>query len=274
MSWATLDRILDQLPCVPERIRLNGRGESMIHPDFVQMLKHVRSKFPTSIVNLFSNLSISSKKRIQSLLDNDVQLFVSMDSPDATELQAIRRGASFSTIERNLGLLQDAERRPYVIFTMQEENLHRLVEMAKYCAKKEMHIIFNTVRRDEGIEPFVELVKSKRGELVEDYKKIRSICANNGLDCLLPDSIHGIEISEGTSHVFGSRESCPALKEELCFHYDGVVTPCNMFNPYEYGNILDDDLDTILSGDSYQWFVENHKSYYYCSNCACMGGTA
>jgi len=274
MTWGTLDRILDQLPCAPERIRLNGRGESLIHPDFVQMLGHVRAKFPTSVVNLFSNLSISSLKTMQALIDYDVQLFVSIDSPDPKELEAIRKGASFSNIERNLDLLQNAKRRPYAIFTIQEDNLHRLVEMTKYCTEKEMHIIFNTVRRDEGIEPFVELVKSKRAELIENYKKIRSLCADNGLACLLPDSIHGIFVAEGTSQVFGNLESCPAFKEELCFHFDGVVTPCNMFNPYEYGNILDNDLDTILSGDRYLWFVENHKSYYYCANCACMGGTA
>ncbi|QJB55926.1 radical SAM protein [Pseudodesulfovibrio sp. zrk46] len=274
MTWDTLEKILGEITIAPERIRLNGRGESTIHPDFIPMMEHVQQCFPNSTINLFTNLSISNDHLIQSLVDNKVQLFISIDSPRADELEDIRRGAHFSLIEHNIELLYSITPRPHVIFTMQEANLHRLSEMAQYCIEKNMHLIFNTVRRDEGIEPFVEMVKDRRYELGIAYKDIKSIYKNAGMNCLLPDSIHGISILEnGTSQTFGSKAQCPALCDELCILYDGTVTPCNMFNPYKFGNILEKDLDAILHSEQRQWFLENNKSHYYCADCACMGGT-
>ena len=68
--------------------------------------------------------------------------------------------------------------------------------------------------------------------------------------------------------------ACPAIERELCVLHDGTVTPCNMFNPYEYGSILEDSVEELRAGESFRWFQSNHKSHYYCRNCACLGGTA
>lgn len=275
MTWTTLKRILDQVPSAPERTRLNGRGESTIHPEFIPMMEHVQECYPQTIINLFTNLMVTNKDLIKSLADNEVQLFISVDSPNAQELESIRRGARFSILERNIEMFASMERRPHLIFTMQEANLHRLVEMAQFCAERNLHIIFNTIRRDEGIEPFVEMVQDRRKELVGAYQEIHALYDRTELNCLLPDSIQGIAIQEdGASQTFGGKAECPALREELCILHDGTVTPCNMFNPYEYGNIMQDGLKAILEGEKRHWLLENNKSHPYCANCACMGGTA
>ncbi|MBU4380579.1 MAG: SPASM domain-containing protein [Pseudodesulfovibrio sp.] len=275
ITWQTLNLILDQVPSVPERVRLNGRGESTIHPAFIPMMEHVQSRYPQSIINLFSNLMVTNKDLVYSLAEKEVQLFISMDSPNALELESIRRGARFSILEKNIKRLAIMKRRPHVVFTIQEANLHRMVDMARYCIDRNMHIIFNTIRRDEGIEPFIEMVQNKREELAEAYRLIHALYDGTELNCLLPNSIQGIIIQEnGTNQTFGGKKECPALREELCILHNGAVTPCNMFNPYEYGNILQERLGVILESEKRRWFLENNKAHSYCANCACMGGTA
>ena len=65
--------------------------------------------------------------------------------------------------------------------------------------------------------------------------------------------------------------SCPALDKELCILYDGTATPCNMFNPYVYGNVFEQSLEEIWKGDARTNFLASHKDYYYCKNCANLG---
>jgi hypothetical protein len=80
----------------------------------------------------------------------------------------------------------------------------------------------------------------------------------------------GVVIFENEAATCGTTSECPNIRTELCILYNGDVTPCNMFNPYVYGNINDNELDEILKGDKFNWFLKNHKSYYYCNNCACL----
>lgn len=275
MNWNTLNKVLQSIPTTPECIRLNGRGESTIHPEFVSMLQKVRQTYPTSKINLFTNLSITNDHVLQALIESDAQLFISLDSPYANELESIRKGANFFIIQKNMCTLKSLMCRPYIVFTMQEANLHRLVDMAKFSIEYNMNIIFNTVRRDEGIEPFIYMVKEKRAQLVEAYQNVSKLFKESHLKCLLPHSIHGIPITEqSTKQTFGEKNLCPALHEELCILHNGTVTPCNMFNPYEFGNILKDDLSAILNSEKREWFLKNNKSHYYCANCSCLGGTA
>lgn len=275
MSWQMLELILAQITFELEAIRINGRGESTIHPDFVPMLERVHATKPGACINLFSNLSRSSSGVIDALLRHDVQLFVSLDSTDADELETIRRGCRQSVILENLDRLTGLSRRPFIVFTMQEGNLHRMVEMAQFARERRFHMLFNTVRRDKGIEPFVTMVLQRLKQIRDTYAFITRLYEGSGLVCLLPDQIHGITVRQsGTAPTCGSRKSCPALDEELCILVNGDVTPCNMFNPFVLGNVLETSLADILVGSKRVWFRKHHKENRYCSNCACMGGKA
>lgn len=275
MEWSTLESVLGQLRASPEAIRLNGRGESTIHPDFVAMVERVHDIHPTTRLNLFSNLSYGNARITETLLRHDVQLFVSLDSTQADELEAIRRGCRQSVILRHLDELADLGRRPFIVFTMQEGNLHRIVEMARFARERRFHVLFNTVRRDDGIAPFVSMVSQQVESLRRTFAITRDLYAGSGLTCLLPDQIHGIAIAPGeAATTCGSHAQCPALEQELCVLFNGDVTPCNMFNPFVLGNILASPLTEILEGPKRTWFRQHHKEHYYCANCACLGGTA
>lgn len=58
MHSIVLQRLIDEYLVAVEEIRLNGRGESTLHPDFVPILQQVRESFPHARLTLFTNLMI------------------------------------------------------------------------------------------------------------------------------------------------------------------------------------------------------------------------
>lgn len=275
MTEETLSRVLDAVGPPPRVIRLNGRGESTLHPHFVAILRDVRHRYPDAQINLFSHLSWSRPGMIEALIECKVQLFVSIDSPDPGRLAMIRRRSRYERVLANIKNLASHSPRPFLIFTLQEENFDDVVPIARFALDHDLHLIVNAVRRDVGIEPFRDLVLARVGDLRASFQEVSALYLGRNLQCILPDRVQGHAINAaGTRATFGGRARCPVIDHEICVLYDGTVTPCNMFNPYVYGNILQAPLTEIRLGQQFRWFSENHKQHPYCSNCACLGGTA
>jgi MoaA/NifB/PqqE/SkfB family radical SAM enzyme len=272
LTFEKFEQILQQIGYATDTIRLNGRGESTIHPDFVKILNFTKEEFPKLKINLFSNLSFNNQKIIDALITNDVQLFISMDSPKADELSAIRKGANFQFIENNIKQLKLIPNRPFIVFTIQEANIHRIFDMAQYVFDNNCQILYNTIRRDEGIEVFTEIVIKHNQSISSQFERANELYSNSKLKCLYPDQLAGIKLKTAKpSQTHGTMQSCPALHKELCILYDGTTTPCNMFNPYIYGNIFSQSLPDIWESKERKVFLNSHKCYYYCQNCANLG---
>ncbi len=272
LTFENYKKILHQIGDKTKTIRLNGRGESIIHPDFVDTLNYTKEQYPNVNINLFSNFSFNNKRILEALINNRVQLFISMDSSEAEELTAIRKGAKFQYIEDNIKRLDKLPNRPFIIFTIQETNIHRICDIAKFAHKYNCQILFNTIRRDEGIETFVELVNQQNQSISEQFQKVTELYANSNLQFLYPDQLGGIQLKVAKpTQTHGTMKSCPALNKELCIFYDGTTTPCNMFNPYVYGNIFKQSLNEIWNSPERLEFLTSHKQHYYCQNCANLG---
>ncbi|MCC6836976.1 MAG: SPASM domain-containing protein [Bacteroidia bacterium] len=272
LPFDTYKTILKQIGNITKTIRLNGRGESTIHPDFVEIVNYTKQEHPNLNINLFSNFSFSNKNILNCLIDNQVQLFVSMDSSESEELSAIRKGARFNLIESNIKSLKDLPNRPFIIFTIQEANIHRIYDIGKFAFSNNCQILYNTIRRNQGIETFVDSVKVNYDAIAEQFTKVNHLYANSGLQCLCPDQLAGVEFKNPLpTRTHGTMNTCPALDKELCILYDGTATPCNMFNPYVYGNVFEQSLDEIWHGEQRTSFLNSHKDYYYCQNCANLG---
>lgn len=272
LTFENYKNILHQIGDKTKTIRLNGRGESTIHPDFVDILNYTKEQYPNVNINLFSNFSFNNKRILEALINNRVQLFISMDSPEAEELTVIRKGAKFQYIEENIKRLEELPNRPFIIFTIQETNIHRIYDIAKFAHKYNCQILFNTIRRDEGIETFVDLVNQQNQSISEQFQKVTELYANSNLQFLYPDQLAGIQLKVAKpTQTHGTMQSCPALNKELCIFYDGTTTPCNMFNPYVYGNIFKQSLNEIWNSPERLEFLTSHKQHYYCQNCANLG---
>ncbi|MCR9290642.1 MAG: radical SAM protein [Bacteroidetes bacterium] len=272
LSFDTYKKILMQIGGVSNTIRLNGRGESTIHPEFKEMINYTKKQFPDLNINLFSNMSFGNNEILQSLINNDVQLFISMDSANKQKLIAIRRGAKFEQITNNIKKLRTFSKRPFIIFTIQEENLFGITEIAEFAFENNCHILYNTIRRDEGIDVFVNLVENNKEEIKQQFNQVAELYNHSSLQYHLPDQLAGINLnSKYTKQTHGSMQDCPILDKELCILFDGTVTPCNMFNPYVYGNIKEQSLKEIWEGNKRKDFLKSHKYHYYCNNCANLG---
>ncbi len=272
MSFENYKQLITAIGPISKSVRLNGRGESTIHPQFVDILEYSKSNYPNLGINLFSNFSFKNQKILNALIQHQVQLFISMDSPIADELETIRKGAKFHFIENNLKALKELPNRPFIIFTIQESNLHRIKDMAQFAFNHNCHILYNTIRRDQGIELFVSMVKDAKENIQKQFDEVQALYSDSNLQCLLPDQLAGIQIlSQKATVTHGSMQSCPILEKELCIFYEGTTTPCNMFNPYVYGNMFEESLEEIWNGERRKNFLETHKNHYYCNNCANLG---
>jgi len=272
LSLERYTQILQQIGDKTKAIRLNGRGESTLHPDFVHILNYTKNAFPKITVNLFSSFSFKNNAIIESFIKNDVQLFISLDSPVATELESIRKGANFQFIKSNIERLPNLPKRPFIVFTIQESNLHRIYEIAKFAKDNKCNILYNTVRRDKGIDSFVSEVKNNLQEISTQFQNVTDLFQGTPLQCLIPDQLSGVKLRiEKSQQTCGTSLCCPCLEKELCILYDGIVTPCNMFNPYKYGNIFNQTLAEIWKGNKRNDFLKLYKNCYYCKNCANLG---
>ncbi len=272
LSFENYKIILNQIGDITKTIRLNGRGESTIHPDFRDILNYTKQTYPNLNINLFTNFSFNNKTILDSLLMNKVQLFISMDSSDAIELNEIRKGARYTLIESNIQSLKHLSNRPFIIFTIQEANIHRIYDIAFFAFQNNCNILYNTIRRDIGIDTFVSSVKENYNQIIEQFESVYELYKNSSLQHLLPDQLAGISLKDTRlTQTHGTMKSCPALDKELCVLFDGTVTPCNMFNPYVYGNIFSQSLDEIWNGKQRLDFLTSHKEHYYCNNCANLG---
>jgi|GEM_PF-778390 len=272
LSFDNYKTILHQIGNITKTIRLNGRGESTIHPDFIEILNYTKQTYPYLNINLFSNFSFNDKSILDCLIANRVQLFISMDSSDSSELTEIRKGARFNFIESNIKCLEDLPNRPFIIFTIQEDNIHRIYDIGTFAFQNNCQILYNTIRRDEGIETFVSAVNENYQSITKQFERVNQLYWNSTLQCLCPDQLAGIELQNSQStQTHGTMKCCSALEKELCILFDGTTTPCNMFNPYVYGNIFHQSLNEIWTGKQRSDFLTSHKGYYYCKNCANLG---
>jgi radical SAM protein with 4Fe4S-binding SPASM domain len=272
LSFENYKRILEKIGDKTKSIRLNGRGESTIHPEFVKIVDYTRSTFPYLKIILFSNFSFKKKEIIDSFIKYNIQLFVSFDSPFRKELEYIRKGAKYNYIINNLEKLKKSEPTPFIIFTIQETNYNRIFNMAEFAFKYNCNILYNTIRRDYGIERFIDIVKNNIDFINEQFEKGRQLYSKTNLQFLFPDQLAGIRLFNPSARkTHASLSCCPSLNKEICILHDGTVTACNMFNPYEYGNIFNESLDEIWEGNKRKAFLRDHRSHYYCKNCANLG---
>ncbi len=272
LTFDNYKKILHKIGDKAKTIRLNGRGESTIHPEFVEILNYTKEQYPNVNINLFSNFSFRNKRILEALINNRVQLFISMDSSEAEELKTIRKGARFQFIEENIRCLHNLPNRPFIIFTIQEENIHRIYDIAKFAYDNKCQILYNTIRRDEGIETFIDIVNEKNQSISAQFQRVTKLYSNSNLQFFYPDQLAGIRLKVAKpTQTNGTMQSCPALNQELCIFYDGTTTPCNMFNPYVYGNISNQSLNEIWNSQERLDFLAFHKNHYYCQNCANLG---
>lgn len=109
MSFEQFKSIVDQFPTLAW-IGLTGIGESFLNPDFMKMLRYVKSKSIT--VELYDNFNFTTKDMIKELVDLGVErIYVSLDAATKETYKKIRVGANFEKVIENVKTLLEYKER-------------------------------------------------------------------------------------------------------------------------------------------------------------------
>ncbi|HEX8632204.1 MAG TPA: radical SAM protein, partial [Catenuloplanes sp.] len=139
MPAALFHRIVDEVPGL-RRLTLQGLGEPLLSPYLVDMLRLATGRGIT--VGFNSNATLLTRARADELVDTGADwLHVSLDGATAATYQAVREGADFDTVVRNLAGLVAAKRAagsatPWirVVFVAMRDNVAELPALVRLLA--------------------------------------------------------------------------------------------------------------------------------------------
>jgi len=99
MDLDLFKRLIDEISSYPDRIIvLHRRGESLMHPKFVEMVNYVGQKFQE--VQIATNATLLNKKRSQAIIDNLDFISFSLDHPE--NFDKTRLPAKYKSVEASI----------------------------------------------------------------------------------------------------------------------------------------------------------------------------
>lgn len=251
-----------------DEIRLNGRGESTIYPNFISVLHRIAESFPNARLTLFTNLMAANNQILNAFNEYGVEIYVSMDSANSKIFETIRKGAKYEIVVNRLKSLKNG----FLVFTLQNGNFNEVEGFGQFAAENNFGLILNILRTDDPNEKaeFNALLDSEWDNLMIQFKKLHEYVPRNKL--LIPDQIWGREVSESIATAISCDRlpSCPNILSEMMIAFDGTIYPCNMFNSECYGSIQKTALPEIWGSKRHQSFLLAHKIHDYCQHCEYM----
>lgn len=281
MDEAVFDLLMVQIEALPEleSVHIGGFGEPMSHPDIFDMIRRI--KMLGLKVEMITNGSLLTDDAINSLVDLGLDtLFVSVDGPEESIFNQIRKGADFvSVIDhiKALNRIKAARKSEWprlgIEFVLMKSNQHKLGAMVDLVSKlnASQFIVTNIMPYDE----------SMKDEIVYDLDESISVIENSGLLSMrakMPNMklrteryCNFIETKALAITWNGDVAPCYALMHRYqCYIYDRE----KQIYPQYYGNVKDDTLQNIWMSKAYALFRAsvNDFSFPSCTDCESLDG--
>ena len=271
MDFELYTKILTELDGRYSVLRLNGRGESTIHPEFSKFIYYAREKFPKNRIRLFTNMNYNDEGITKALADCSCEVMISLDSVKKENLEKIRAGCNFERVMKNIEELCSVSSTTAIVYTLQPANFYETYEVARFAREHNCHFFCNAVRNYDMESEFNRMVNLESEYLADLYKKMKELFEGTNLMLRLPSQISGVSFeTENTTPTCANYASCPNVGQDICINYDGTVTPCGMFNPTEIGNVYHSSIDEIMSSQKFELFKKQQPTNEYCRNCQYM----
>ena len=259
--------IINQLQGV-EIVRLNGLGESTLVPDFNKYLQILFDR--KIIVELISNGS-GKEEHYQSILENNGVVLISFDAAEKEIFESLRRPANWEIYtDKLISLAKFAKNikaldRLFLLFTLQKQNINQTSKLVEKCCEWNIHnIIVNVVKLSQ-----TDWILQRILDIKNDFQVATQLAEQNNIALLLPAEIEGINL-EIKNSIQTSACNCKMPWEEIVIRWNGDVQVCNMFNPYTYGNIFLNDLETIWNNsfaNLFRKYINTKMKHPYCNGC-------
>lgn len=240
-------------------LSLFGRGESLVHPDFIKFIK--LSKYAQSPIAFHSNGKRLSKTISEALVKyrEDV-LVISISAGREKSYNEIHKGGSFKNLIENLITLNEFKikysshlpivRFSFVAMRRNIEELPDLITLAKKLNVEGITVSYlvphgEKMEKEESLFP--SPYKEKMNKIFEESKKLAKELK---IDLLLP---------------FQDEEDknlpliCPEPWQTFYVRYTGEVTTCCITNRI-FGNLNSSSPLQIWNGEVYQKFRARMKS--------------
>jgi len=281
MDFTVFEMLLDQIRDLPEieAIHIGGFGEPMSHPDILEMVRRIKEAGLK--VEMITNGSFLTDSVIEKLIEMKLDmLFISLDGPEATLFNTIRKGADFinvidhiKSLNRLKALHHSLKPQLGIEFVLMKSNRHKLEEMVNLITalKADQFIVTNVMPYHEDM----------MDEIVYDLETPLSSTKNSGLLSMrakIPNMklrteryCNFIENKAATITWDGNVAPCYALMHRYkCFIYSRE----KQIIPQYYGNIKEMTLKDIWMRREYAMFRANVSDFNFpsCTDCEFLEG--
>jgi radical SAM protein with 4Fe4S-binding SPASM domain len=219
MSFDLYKKILDEAAEFVFDINLAHRGESLLHPDIIEMIEYANSK--DLFTRLHTNGSLLtedlSRKLVKSGLD---RLSISFDGCEKETYEKIRVGGDFDKTVNNI---------------------IRFLELKKESSPKKPETAIEVI--NFNLENTEELLKT-----TQEFKKLFDGLPLNSLTI---KELHNWAGEVGKEDRPKKYSACPFPWNVMVIFWDGAVLPCtqDFFGYYIAGNVKDSSLKEIWNNE-------------------------
>ncbi|MCK5063691.1 MAG: radical SAM protein [Candidatus Fermentibacteraceae bacterium] len=252
-EWGT---ILDKLAKAKLfTLTLTG-GEPFMREDFPEVFREVLKR--PFRVNINTNATLITDE-IAEVLAGAMPRFdtvmVSLDGDSPAIHDAIRGEGVFEKTMDGIRILKSAK-VPIVFYcTVNALNINRIEQITELAVKFGEYIKFNTFLdtgpdTDSKLNPTTNTVKQAGIAVMNAARKYPYRVSGT----LLEMAVQAVKANNGTAERFPSSKVCGAVSSKIAVFPNGSVTPCDHLPDLNLGNLLDSDLEEILTGRRAEYF--------------------
>lgn len=282
-------------------VQLSGHGETLLHPNFLEMLEQVADAGCTPILQ--TNGTLLNARFAERIVQLGVDLMVvSIDGASPEVFEKIRRRAKLDKILNNIRLVNQAKQRLNKVtphlgleFVAFRQNIHELPEVIRMAGELGATHVQVAELHEFPLTRGESLVNDP---LMTDWTERAEAEARKwDVKLTLPPHIPGREVARPeqdlvmianapspqaeapkpapppTPSYQGLRKTCREPWEKTSIQYNGDVWPCCVIDR-SYGNLHTQSFEEIWNGPKYQALrasLLSDQPYQVCVDCPFYG---
>ncbi|MBI4217171.1 MAG: SPASM domain-containing protein [Chloroflexi bacterium] len=276
MKFSAFRQIFDEVR--PLYLGLSAAGEPLLNRDLFDMISYAKAH--GTVVNLVSNATRIDESTALALVESHLDVLkVSLDGATKETYEAIRIGACFEEVVRNVKGLIEMKRRlgassPIISvnIVISRENVHEIRDIIAFCHSQfdcSVEFIPLFIHDKDAAEEALLVDLSTLGRHVAMGKKWAEEHGLWDTVANLDNLLYSVErMYRGTSEG-----PCFVPWLDMPITWDGNAYPCAHFMnvPLDFGNVLETSVAKVWNSPNYRKFrkslADGKELYKQCLNC-------